>query len=103
MDPGALFFWLGLAGLLLVALVLGSWVRDESRARAALPPRAGAGELVHAIRRGRVRLSIWRGEARGRAPARHRIAVDRRGPDCGDCIDCVNQAIRWIREHEATA
>jgi hypothetical protein len=102
MGLAVLFFWVGLAGLLLAALVLGSWVRSESRAAAAAAPCAGAGERVHAIRRGRVRLSIWRGEARGDA-ARFRIAVDRRGPDCGDCMDCVNQAIRWIREHEAAA
>ncbi len=99
----SVFFWLGL-----VVLLAGAWVLrianealDGPAARRAADPGAPAAKLVHTIRRGRVRLSIWASAARGRREARHQLRVDRRGPDCGDCMGCVDEALRWIRQSEA--
>jgi len=99
----SLFFWLGLGVLFAATVVLrfAAKIPDRSDAGRVAAPGAGSAKLVHTIRQGRVRLSIWTSGARERMAARHHVCVDQRGPHCGDCIDCVNQALRWIREHEA--
>jgi len=100
----SLIFWFGLAVLLGGAWVLriANEAPEGPVARRAADPGAGAARLVHTIRQGRVRLSIWADAARGRKMTRHQLRVDRRGPDCGDCMVCVNEALGWIREGEAT-
>jgi len=95
----SVFFWLGL-----VVLLAGAWVlriANETLDGRPARPGAPAAKLVHTIRRGRVRLSIWASAARGRRETRHQLRVDRRGPDCGDCMGCVDEALRWIRQSEA--
>jgi hypothetical protein len=101
MDLVPVIFWLGMGLLLVSALVLRG-VATEVVTGLAVAPGA-VGTPVQTIRRGRVRLAIWRSQDRGGAAGRHCVSVDRRGPDCGDCIDCMNLALRWIREHEANA
>jgi hypothetical protein len=98
------FFWVGLAVLLAGACVLrfANEAPEGPAARRAADAGVGAAKLVHTIRRGRVRLSIWAKGVRGCTAAGHEVRVDRRGPDCGDCMSCMNQALRWIHESEAT-
>ena len=97
----SLFFWIGVAVLLVAAIALRLAISPPREPGAAR--RTGAARLVHTIRRGRVRLSIWASGGRAPAEPRHQVQLDRRGPDCGDCVDCMNQALRWIREREASA
>lgn len=102
----ALVFWIGIAVLIAAALVLRFRATPDEEGLRADPgsaPGAASARLVHRIRRGRVRLSVWT-RRRGEGDAGgHEVRVDRRGPDCGDCMDCVNEALRWIREREAAA
>jgi len=103
MESGIVFFWLGLAVLLLAAVVL-AWLGSGSRAGRGHP--AGGcegGKLVHTLGRGRIRLRVLRDAAPGGSSALHHVEVEPQGPDCEDCMRCVNQAIRWIQEHEAPA
>jgi hypothetical protein len=102
----SLVFWIGMGVLLAAAVALrycATPLREKSRPGPAGAPDAAAPSLVHRIARGRVRLSIWAtgGGERGASRRRHQVRVDRRGPDCGDCMDCVNEALHWIRDHEA--
>lgn len=102
----SLVFWIGLAVLIAAAVALrhcasaGPIRRDAGPAQV---PGTSPTALVHTIRRGRVMLSIWNRGPRDGSAERHQIRVDRRGPDCGDCVECMNQALRWIREREAAA
>lgn len=103
MESAVVFFWLGLAALLLAAVVL-AWLGSGFRAARGHP--AGSceeGKLVHTLRRGRIRLGVRRDAASGASRALHHVEVEPRGPNCEDCMRCVNQAIHWIREHEAPA
>lgn len=103
MESAVVFFWLGLAALLLAAFAL-AWLGSGSRAARAHPASSREGEkLVHTLRRGRIRLRVRRGAAPGCSRALHHVEVEPRGPNCEDCMRCVNQAIRWIREHETPA
>lgn len=105
----AVFFWAGLACLVVIAFGLRYVEAERMGARIATSRRARAGGaqpgplvsvpsewvVVYRKRRGVAGLSVWRDRS---SPSRYSMSVDRRRPECADCVACINRGLGWILE-----
>ena len=61
---------------------------------------------VHKARRETAETVVWRMDRCDGADGAdwaYAVTVDRVDRRCGDCVACMNDAIRWIQDHERTS
>ncbi len=124
MSIESVIFWGGIGSLILSSFILRYLVGERDRdivPHRAKPVRrddAPAAQWspfaltvegwrpVHKARHETAETVVWRMDrcdGANRADWAYAVTVDRVDRRCGDCVACMNDAIRWIQDHERTS